>query len=82
MLKKRYICLYEDAIKILYRQCARWAAASVQDDATIIKMLHANYAAGFLFYNTQNTQNAHTIFKFIIIIYIIINLYNESSILL
>jgi len=48
MLKKRYICLYEDAIKILYRQCARWAAASVQDDATIIKMLHANYAAGYL----------------------------------
>lgn len=47
-LRKRYICLYEDAIKILYRQCARWAAASVQDNATIIKMLHANYAAGYL----------------------------------
>jgi hypothetical protein len=50
-IKKRYsthICLYEDAIKILYRQCARWAAASVQDNATIIKMLHANYAAGYL----------------------------------
>ena len=51
MLRKRYSthrCLYEDAIKILYRQCARWAAASVQDNATIIKMLHANYAAGYL----------------------------------
>lgn len=47
-IKKRYICLYEDTIKILYRQCARWAAASVQDNATIIKMLHANYAAGYL----------------------------------
>lgn len=48
MLRRRYICLYEDAIKILYRQCARWAAASVQDNAIIIKMLHANYAAGYL----------------------------------
>ena len=48
MVQKREICLYENSIKILYRQCARWAAASIQDDATIIKMLHANYAAGYL----------------------------------
>jgi len=48
LLKKRYVCLYEDAIRVLYRQCARWAAASVQDNAIIIKMLHANYAAGYL----------------------------------
>ena len=48
MIQKKEICLYENAIKILYRQCARWAAASIQDEATIIKMLHANYAAGYL----------------------------------
>lgn len=39
---------YEKAIKILYRQSARWAAAAIQDDSTIIKVLHANYAAGYL----------------------------------
>jgi len=39
---------FENAIRIMYRQSARWAAASIQDDAAIIKVLHANYAAGYL----------------------------------
>jgi hypothetical protein len=32
----------------MYRQSARWAAASIQDNSTLIKVLHANYAAGYL----------------------------------
>lgn len=39
---------YDHSIKILYRQCARWAVASLQDNAEIIQVLHANYAAGYL----------------------------------
>jgi hypothetical protein len=39
---------FDNAIKIMYRQSARWAAASIQDEAPIIKVLHANYAAGYL----------------------------------
>lgn len=41
-------CYFEKSIQILYRQCARWAAAAIQDDSTIIKVLHANYATGYL----------------------------------
>lgn len=33
---------------ILYRQAARYAVASSQDEAVIIKVLHANYAMGYL----------------------------------
>jgi len=33
---------------ILYRQAARYAVASSQDEATVIKVLHANYAMGYL----------------------------------
>lgn len=41
-------CEYNKSIQVLYRQSARWAAAAIQDDSTIIKVLHANYAAGYL----------------------------------
>lgn len=41
-------CDFENTIKIMYRQSARWAAAAIQDESTIIKVLHANYAAGYL----------------------------------
>ena len=35
-------------IRILYRQTARYAVASVQDDSPVVKSLHANYAMGYL----------------------------------
>ena len=35
-------------IKILYRQTARYAIASSQDESPVIKTLHANYAMGYL----------------------------------
>lgn len=38
----------EKAIYTMYRQCARYALASEQDEAEIVKVLHANYAAGYL----------------------------------
>lgn len=46
--KTRYYNDLTSAIKILYRQCARWAIASTQDESDIIKNLHANYAMGYL----------------------------------
>lgn len=39
---------YEKVIETLYRQSARWAIASVQDDSELIRNLHANYATGYL----------------------------------
>lgn len=35
-------------VQILYRQAARYAVASSQDEAAIIKVLHANYSMGYL----------------------------------
>ena len=35
-------------IRILYRQTARYAVASTQDESSVIKTLHANYAMGYL----------------------------------
>jgi len=35
-------------IKILTRQTARWALAAEQDNSPLIAVLHANYAAGYL----------------------------------
>ena len=35
-------------ISTLLRQSARWAIASLQDDSPMISLLHANYAAGYL----------------------------------
>jgi hypothetical protein len=37
-----------ELIRTLYRQSARYAVASIQDDAEVIQMLHANYAMGYL----------------------------------
>ena len=45
---KNNITNFDEAIRTLYRQCARWAVASIQDDSEIIRLLHANYAAGYL----------------------------------
>jgi hypothetical protein len=39
---------YKQSINILTRQCARWAIAATQDTSPMIKLLHANYAAGYL----------------------------------
>jgi hypothetical protein len=39
---------FEKAIKVLYRQSARWGAAALQDESEMIALLHANYAAGYL----------------------------------
>jgi hypothetical protein len=38
----------ERDIRTLYRQIARYAIASTQDDSPIIRTLHANYAMGYL----------------------------------
>ena len=35
-------------IRVLYRQTARYAVASLQDESPVIKTLHANYAMGYL----------------------------------
>ncbi len=38
----------QQIIKKLIRGCSRWAIASKQDKNPLIGMLHANYAAGYL----------------------------------
>lgn len=38
----------DNIIKIMVRSCARWAVASLQDKSPLIAVLHANYAAGYL----------------------------------
>jgi hypothetical protein len=38
----------DELVRTLYRQSARYAVASIQDDAEVIQMLHANYAMGYL----------------------------------
>lgn len=35
-------------IEIITRQAARWAVAAEQDESPLISLLHANYAAGYL----------------------------------
>lgn len=35
-------------IETLIRQCSRWAVAAIQDKSPMISVLHANYAAGYL----------------------------------
>lgn len=39
---------YSQAIATLTRQTARWALAAQQDQNPVVKLLHANYAAGYL----------------------------------
>lgn len=46
--KKSVSCKFDKSILILYRQSARWAAAAIQDESAIFKVLHANYATGYL----------------------------------
>lgn len=38
----------QETINTLIRGCARWAIASKQDKSPLISLLHANYAAGYL----------------------------------
>jgi hypothetical protein len=35
-------------IEVMVRSCSRWAVASLQDSSPLIAVLHANYAAGYL----------------------------------
>lgn len=39
----------QDKLKILLRQAARWSTAASQDSNPIIRLLHANYGAAYLF---------------------------------
>lgn len=41
-------CNMSKIINTLMRQCSRWAIASTQDKNPMISLLHANYAAGYL----------------------------------
>lgn len=40
--------IIDTQVRILYRQTARYAVASLQDDSPVVKSLHANYAMGYL----------------------------------
>lgn len=44
----RQVSPLEDQIMTLYRQAARYAVASLQDESDVIRVLHANYAMGYL----------------------------------
>lgn len=39
---------FDKVVQILYRQCTRWALAAEQDESAVIRLLHANYATGYL----------------------------------
>lgn len=45
---KRRVKIGENNIDKLVRQTARWATAAQQDQSPLIALLHANYAAGYL----------------------------------
>lgn len=49
VLKRPTAPIDKQAILTLYRQSARYGVAANQDKSEIIALLHANYAAGFLF---------------------------------
>ena len=38
----------DQAVRSLYRQSARYVVASLQDESEVIRVLHANYAMGYL----------------------------------
>jgi len=38
----------QTSVAVLVRQCSRWAVAAEQDKSPLIALLHANYAAGYL----------------------------------
>lgn len=44
----RQVSPSEDQVMTLYRQAARFAVASLQDESDVIRVLHANYAMGYL----------------------------------
>jgi hypothetical protein len=46
---RRGVGISDEAIRVLYRQSARYAYAAEQDESPIIRVLHANYGAGYLF---------------------------------
>jgi len=46
--KKRKKYELDNAIEILYRQCARWLVAAEQDKSPLIATLHAQYGIGYL----------------------------------
>jgi hypothetical protein len=48
MTRTSYATGDDELVRTLYRQAARYAVASIQDDAEVIQMLHANYAMGYL----------------------------------
>lgn len=48
MCIKRRASLGESNIQKLVRQTARWATAAQQDQSPLVSLLHANYAAGYL----------------------------------
>lgn len=37
-----------EVIQVMVRSCSRWAVASLQDKSPLVAVLHANYAAGYL----------------------------------
>lgn len=44
----RQVSPLEDQVMTLYCQAARYAVASLQDESDVIRVLHANYAMGYL----------------------------------
>ena len=48
LLIHREKCRKVDIAKVLVRQSSRWAIAAHQDKSPLIQLLHANYAAGYL----------------------------------
>ena len=49
--------LYDESIKILTRQCARWTTAAQQDQNPIVATLHANYGTGYLWALQDTVDN-------------------------
>ena len=55
-----------DVIRSMIRQAARWSTASLNDDSSMIAVLHANYGAGYLWalldnFTTEQIQEATNI---------------------
>ena len=48
LLSKSTRSVSDNDIKKLFRQTARWSAASEQDENPFIALLHANYGVGYL----------------------------------
>ena len=48
------------SLEILVRQAARWAIAADQDESPMIAVLHANYAAGYL-WALQDISTPHEV---------------------